>query len=85
MINFKRAIVVYLAISIKTSCISFHSLSREIIINENQWTDKNFIFSDVSKELIKQKNINENWSSFESERSIPYFKLKNSLEKNYNY
>ena len=81
MINFKRAIIILLAILYKTSCISFHSLSREIIINENQWTDKNFIFSDVSKELLKQKKINENWSSFDSDKRIPYFKLKNSRGK----
>ena len=81
MINFKRAIIIILAIFYKTSCISFHSLSREIIINENQWTDKNFIFSDVSKELFKQKKINENWSSFDSDKRIPYFKLKNSSGK----
>ena len=81
MINFKRAIIIILAIFYKTSCISFHSLSREIIINENQWTDKNFIFSDVSKELFKQKKINENWSSFDSDKKIPYFKLKNSRGK----
>ena len=81
MINFKRVIIIILAIFYKTSCISFHSLSREIIINENQWTDKNFIFSDVSKELFKQKKINENWSSFDSDKRIPYFKLKNSLGK----
>ena len=81
MINFKIAIIIILAIFYKTSCISFHSLSREIIINENQWTDKNFIFSDVSKELFKQKKINENWSSFDSDKRIPYFKLKNSRGK----
>ena len=81
MINFKRAVIIILAIFYKTSCISYHSLSREIIINENQWTDKNFIFSDVSKELFKQKKINENWSSFDSDKKIPYFKLKNSRGK----
>ena len=81
MIIFKRAIIILLAILYKTSCISFHSLSREIIINENRWTDKNFIFSDVSKELLKQKKINENWSSFDSDKRIPYFKLKNSHGK----
>ena len=81
MINYKRAIIIILAIFYKTSCISFHSLNREIIINENQWTDKNFIFSDVSKELFKQKKINENWSSFYSDKIIPYFKLKNSRGK----
>ena len=78
MINFKIANIIILAIFYKTSCISFHSLSKEVIINENQWTDKNFIFSDVSKKLFKQKKINENWSSFDSDKKIPYFKLKNS-------
>tara|TARA_X000000950_G_scaffold133738_1_gene166640 strand:- start:5493 stop:6350 length:858 start_codon:yes stop_codon:yes gene_type:complete len=81
MINFKRAIIIILAIFYKTSCISFHSFTREIIINENQWTDKNFIFSDLSKELFKQKKINENWSNFDSDKRIPYFKLKNSRGK----
>ena len=81
MIYFKKAIIILLAIFYKTSCISFHSLSREIIINENQWTDKNFIFSDVSKELFKQKKINENWSSFDSDKRIPYFRLKKSRGK----
>jgi len=81
MINFKRAIIIILAIFYKTSCISFQSLSKEVIINENQWTDKNFIFSDVSKELFKQKKINVNWSSFDSDKRIPYFRLKNSRGK----
>ena len=81
MINFIRVIIIILTIFYKTSCISFHSLSREITINENQWTDKNFIFSDVSKELFKQKKINENWFSFDSDKRIPYFKLKNSRGK----
>ena len=81
MIDFKRVFIISLAISIFTSCVSFHSLNRELRVNENQWTDKNFIFSDVSKELFKQKKINENWSSFESDKRIPYFKLKNSRGK----
>ena len=77
MINFKRAIIISLAISINTSCVSFQSFNRDYRANENQWTDKDFIFSEISKELTKQKKINENWSSFNSDRSIPYFKLKN--------
>ena len=81
MIYFNKAIILFLVIFYETSCISFNSLSRKIIANENQWTDKNFIFSDVSKELSKQKKINENWSSFDSGKKIPYFKLKNSRGK----
>ena len=81
MIDFKRAIILYLSISINVSCISFHSLNREFRVNENQWTDKAFMFSEISKKLTKQKKINENWSSIDSERIIPYFKLKNSRGK----
>ena len=81
MTDYKRATIIFLAISYKTSCISFHSFSGEIISIENQWTDKNFIFSDISKELSKQKKINENWSSFDGNKRIPYFKLKNSRGK----
>ena len=71
MINFKIAIIIILAIFYKTSCISFHSLSKEVIINENQWTDKNFIFSDVSKELFKQKK----WDQYDA-----FFLLTNDTE-----
>jgi len=81
MIDFKRAIIISLAISINTSCVSFHSLNRELRVNENQWSNKDFIFSDISKELTKQKKINKNWYGFFSNRSIPYFKLKNSRGK----
>ena len=81
MIYFKRTIIISLAIFINTSCLSFHSLNRELRVNENQWTDKDFIFSEISKKLTKQKKINANWSSFDSDRSIPYFKLKNSRGK----
>ena len=81
MIILRNAIIIYLAISINTSCVSFYSLNRQLRVNENQWTDKDFIFSDISKKLIKQKKINENWTSFNSGRSIPYFKLKNSRGK----
>ena len=81
MIDFKRAIIITLAISINTSCVSFHSLNRELRVNKNLWTDKAFMFSEISKKLTKQKKINENWSSLDSERSIPYFKLKNSRGK----
>ncbi len=81
MIDFKRTIIISLTFSINISCISFNSLNRKIRANENQWTDKDFIFSDISKELTKQKKIIENWSSFNSDRSIPYFKLKNSRGK----
>ena len=81
MIDFKKAIIISLAISINTSCVSFHSLNGEFRINENQWTDKDFIFSDISKKLTKQKKINENWSSFDSDKRVPYFKLKNSRGK----
>ena len=81
MIDFKRAIIIFIITTIYISCISFHSLNRELRVNENQWTDKNFLFSEISKKLTKQKKINENWSSFDSDRSIPYFKLKNSRGK----
>ena len=81
MIDFKRAIIISLAISIKISCFSLHSLNREPKINENQWTDKDFLFAATSKELTKQKKINENWTSFDSDRRVPYFKLKDSRGK----
>ncbi len=81
MIDIKRAAIIFLAISINTSCVSFYSLDEEYRVNENQWTNKDFIFAEISKEFNKQKKINKNWSSFNSNRSVPYFKLKNSRGK----
>ena len=77
MIDFKRAIFISLAIFINTSCVSFYNYNKESRSNENQWTNKDFIFSGISKELNKQKAINANWSRYDSDRKIPYFKLKN--------
>ena len=81
MIDFKRAIIIFLVVFINTYCTSFHSISKDFKIYENKWSNKDFIFSDISKELSKQKKINENWSGFDSDRGIPYFKLKNSSGK----
>ena len=81
MIDFKRVIITSLAISINTYCVSVHSLNRELRVNENHWTDKAFVFSEISKKLTKQRKINENWSSLYGGRRIPYFKLKNSRGK----
>ncbi len=77
MIDFKRAIIISLSLSVNISCVSFYSLNREFKAIKNQWADKDFIFSDISKELVKQKKTIENWSRFDSDRGIPYFKLKN--------
>ena len=80
MIEFKKTIITFLAIYINLSCVNFNSLHKEFRVNANQWTNKDFIFADISKKLTKKK-INKNWSKLNSNRSIPYFKLKNSLGK----
>ncbi len=81
MVDFKKTIITFLVILINTSCISFKNFNKELSINENQWTNKDFIFANISKELTNQKKINENWSSIKTNRSVPYFKLKNSRGK----
>jgi len=81
MIYFKRAIIIYSVILINISCVNFYGLNKEFRVSENQWTDEDFLFSEISKELTKQKKINENWSRFDSDRRTPYFKLKNSRGK----
>jgi len=81
MIDFKRTLLISVVIFIKISCVHFHILNRGVKANKNQWTDKDFIFSDISKDLTRQKKINDNWSSFNNDRKVPYFKLKNSLGK----
>ena len=81
MIDFKREIVILLVISFNISCVRFNNLNKEFRADKNQWIDKDFIFSEISKELSKQKKINENWSTYDSDRNVSYFKLKNSRGK----
>ncbi len=81
MIYFRKTTIIFLVILINTSCATFNSLNKDFVVNENQWTNEDFIFADISRELSKQKKINENWSSLNSNKSIPYFKLKNSSGK----
>ena len=60
------------------SCSYFYFFKKDVIIKDNQWSNKNIVFSDLSKELSKQKKINNNWSMLNSDGRIPYFRLKNN-------
>ena len=60
------------------SCSYFYFFKKDVIIKDNQWSNKNIVFSDLSKELSKQKKINNNWSRLNSDGRIPYFRLKNN-------
>ena len=81
MVDFKKTIIISLAYLINISCMNFNSPRLEYRIINNQLSNKDFIFSDISKSLIGQKKVNKNWSKLNSSRSIPYFRLKNSRGK----
>ena len=59
----------------------FYFLKKDVLIKDNQWSNKNVVFSDLSKELSRQKKINNNWSRLNSDGRIPYFRLKNNIGK----
>ncbi|MFL3013430.1 MAG: hypothetical protein ACJZ19_02545 [Candidatus Neomarinimicrobiota bacterium] len=60
------------------SCFNLYVLNKGVTINPNQWSNKKIVFSDLSRELSKQKKINTNWSRLHSDVRIPYFRLKNN-------
>ncbi len=81
MFVLEKILIILLALLTATSCTYFNKLSTQYTIYESQYTNKDIIFADISKVLIKEKKINENWSKLHSNQSIPYFKLKNSSGK----
>ena len=81
MFGLKKIVTIILISSFQMSCFNFDFLKKDVMIKENQWSNKSIVFSDLSKELSKQKIINNNWSRLNSSRHIPYFKLKNNKGK----
>ena len=53
MFGLKKIIIIILISSTQMSC--FYFLKKDVIIKDNQWSNKNIVFSDLSKELSKQK------------------------------
>tara|TARA_Y100001970_G_C14144421_1_gene809033 strand:+ start:586 stop:1452 length:867 start_codon:yes stop_codon:yes gene_type:complete len=58
------------------SCILINKNNSNHLIVENKWSGETVFFSDVSSEILKQKNINKGWTRLKKNKSIPYFKLK---------
>ena len=81
MIEFKKIIITSLAFLIYISCMNLNSPKREYRIINDQLSNKDFIFSDISRSLMEKKRVNKNWSELNSSRSTPYYKLKNSSGK----
>ena len=71
MFGLKKIIIIILISSFQMSCSYFYFFKKDVIIKDNQWTHKNIIFSNLSKELSKQKKINDNWSRLNSDGEIP--------------
>ena len=63
------------------SCIKDNSLNIKSLIIETQFSGDRVVFADLSKDLLNQKIINKNWSRINSEKSMPYFRLKNNSGK----
>ena len=58
------------------SCGLININNSDYLIVKNKWSGETVFYSDVSSEILKQKNINRGWSRLEKNKSIPYFKLK---------
>ncbi len=78
MFDLKNFIVIISISSFQMSCFNLYVLNKGVTINPNQWSNKKIVFSDLSRELSKQKKINTNWSRLHSDVRIPYFRLKNN-------
>ena len=79
MFGLKKILIIILISFTQLSC--FYFLKKDVIIKDNQWSNKNIVFSDLSKELSIQKKINNNWSKLNSDGRISYFRLKNNTGK----
>ena len=68
------------------SCNKYYSskynyLKYDSLIIETQLSGESIVFADLTKDLLNQKRINNNWSRISSKKSIPYFRLKNNSGK----
>ena len=63
------------------SCIKYNSLNIKSSIIETQFSGDRVVFADLSKDLLNQEILNKNWSRINSEKSMPYFRLKNNSGK----
>jgi len=50
----------------------------DYLILENQWSGETVFYSDVSSNILKQKNINRGWSRLKGNKKISYFRLQQS-------
>ncbi|OUW78269.1 MAG: hypothetical protein CBD77_04580 [bacterium TMED217] len=50
----------------------------DYLILENQWSGETVFYSDVSSNILKQKNINRGWSRLKGNKTISYFRLQQS-------
>ena len=63
------------------SCNKYYSLNYNSLIIETQLSGESIVFADLTKDLLNQKRINNNWSRISGKKSIPYFRLKNNSGK----
>ena len=58
------------------SCSLINKNNSDYLVIKNKWSGETVFYSDVSSELLKQKDINSGWTRLEKNKNIPYFKLK---------
>ena len=58
------------------SCSLINKNNSDYLVIKNKWSGETVFYSDVSSELLKQKDINRGWTRLEKNKNIPYFKLK---------
>ncbi|MBH90919.1 MAG: hypothetical protein CMG67_02240 [Candidatus Marinimicrobia bacterium] len=73
--NYNLKSIIYLSVFLFSSCNLFNkNLNNENII-KNKWSGDAVLFSDVSRQILRQKYINRGWTELNKNKSIPYFKL----------
>ena len=58
------------------SCSLINKNNSDYLIVKSKWSGESVFYSEVSSELLKQKDINRRWSRLKKNNSVPYFKLK---------
>ena len=76
IIKYKLLFFINLYVLLFSSCSLLKKNLKNDFIIKNKWSGESILFSDISNQVLKQKYINQGWTRFNKNRSVPYFKLK---------
>ena len=63
------------------SCSLINKNNSDYLVIKNKWSGETVFYSDVSSELLKQKDFNSGWTRLEKNKNIPYLVDQHLLDK----